>query len=176
MTACPFVSAWLQRGRSYDATFGHQLWVGGYRDGVERAVAFSQFPQYSCSTTGSSLNEIYRYYSSRGASGILWSVVDRWPTHSLLIKVGFWLLAGSGLNNIYRHYDDHFYLLWSVAVHGYYVDHSDLTILWNADIHRYYVSHGYYVDHSDLTILWNADIHRYNVGHCYLIALWRSDM
>uniref|UniRef100_A0A672GAM5 Ferrochelatase n=1 Tax=Salarias fasciatus TaxID=181472 RepID=A0A672GAM5_SALFA len=27
----------------------------------ERAVAFTQYPQYSCSTTGSSLNAIYRY-------------------------------------------------------------------------------------------------------------------
>jgi protoporphyrin/coproporphyrin ferrochelatase len=29
-------------------------------DGVQRAVAFTQYPQYSCSTTGSSLNELYR--------------------------------------------------------------------------------------------------------------------
>ena len=30
-------------------------------DGVEHAIAFSQYPQYSCSTTGSSLNAIYRF-------------------------------------------------------------------------------------------------------------------
>jgi hypothetical protein len=29
-------------------------------DGVRRAIAFTQYPQYSCSTTGSSLNDIYR--------------------------------------------------------------------------------------------------------------------
>ena len=29
-------------------------------DGVTRAVAFTQYPQYSCSTTGSSLNELVR--------------------------------------------------------------------------------------------------------------------
>ena len=29
-------------------------------DGVERAVAFTQYPQFSCSTTGSSLNELWR--------------------------------------------------------------------------------------------------------------------
>ena len=34
-------------------------------DGVRRAVAFTQYPQYSCSTTGSSLNELYR----RGKAG-----------------------------------------------------------------------------------------------------------
>ncbi|KAI0344839.1 ferrochelatase [Trametopsis cervina] len=52
------------------------------RDGVKRAVAFTQYPQYSCSTTGSSLNELYR----RGKTGELgegmeWSVIDRWGTH-----------------------------------------------------------------------------------------------
>jgi ferrochelatase len=30
------------------------------RDGVKRAIAFTQYPQYSCSTTGSSLNELMR--------------------------------------------------------------------------------------------------------------------
>ncbi|XP_018604093.2 ferrochelatase, mitochondrial [Scleropages formosus] len=57
------------------------------RDGVERAVAFTQYPQYSCSTTGSSLNAIYRYYSDRGERPKMrWSVIDRWPTHPLLIE------------------------------------------------------------------------------------------
>jgi protoporphyrin/coproporphyrin ferrochelatase len=57
-------------------------------DGVKRAVAFTQYPQYSCSTTGSSLNELYR----RGRSGefgsdIHWSVIDRWGTDSGFIEV-----------------------------------------------------------------------------------------
>ncbi|KAF4098982.1 hypothetical protein G5714_021012 [Onychostoma macrolepis] len=57
------------------------------KDGVERAVAFTQYPQYSCSTTGSSLNAIYRYYSSRSdRPKMRWSVIDRWPTHPLLIE------------------------------------------------------------------------------------------
>ncbi|KAF8625427.1 hypothetical protein AX15_005389 [Amanita polypyramis BW_CC] len=56
-------------------------------DGVKRAVAFTQYPQYSCSTTGSSLNEIYR----RGRSGefgsnVHWSVIDRWGTDSGFIE------------------------------------------------------------------------------------------
>ena len=29
-------------------------------DGVKRAVAFSQFPQWSCTTAGSSMNELWR--------------------------------------------------------------------------------------------------------------------
>ncbi|MEQ2178890.1 hypothetical protein GOODEAATRI_018909, partial [Goodea atripinnis] len=58
------------------------------KDGVERAVAFTQYPQYSCSTTGSSLNAIYRYYRNRGERPKMrWSVIDRWPTHPLLVEV-----------------------------------------------------------------------------------------
>lgn len=73
------------------------------KDGVKRAVAFTQYPQYSCSTTGSSLNELWKWRqrlegpstSSRhdnnnnetaGAKGtIQWSVIDRWPTHPGLV-------------------------------------------------------------------------------------------
>lgn len=51
-------------------------------DGVERAVAFTQYPQFSCSTTGSSLNELWR---AAGRTGLRdrfeWSVIDRWPVH-----------------------------------------------------------------------------------------------
>lgn len=55
-------------------------------DGVERAVAFTQYPQYSCSTTGSSLNAIYRHCKKSPASKLNWSVIDRWPIHPGLIK------------------------------------------------------------------------------------------
>ncbi|RSH95033.1 ferrochelatase hem15 [Saitozyma podzolica] len=58
-------------------------------DGVKRAVAFSQYPQYSCSTTGSSLNELYRVARSKdgwGGNGeVEWSVLDRWPAHPGLV-------------------------------------------------------------------------------------------
>lgn len=47
-------------------------------DGVKRAIAFTQYPQYSCSTTGSSLNELFRKGQD---TGIEWSVIDRWGTH-----------------------------------------------------------------------------------------------
>lgn len=59
------------------------------RDGVTRAIAFSQYPQYSCSTTGSSLNELYRQLTKNSKdepSSIKWSVIDRWPTHPGLIE------------------------------------------------------------------------------------------
>ncbi|KAF5393506.1 hypothetical protein D9757_000590 [Collybiopsis confluens] len=56
-------------------------------DGVTRAVAFTQYPQYSCSTTGSSLNELFK----RGKAGefgqdVSWSVIDRWGTHPGFIQ------------------------------------------------------------------------------------------
>lgn len=61
------------------------------RDGVERAVAFTQYPQYSCSTTGSSLNELHRVLKTEnkpeGAKDIAWSVIDRWPTESKFVEV-----------------------------------------------------------------------------------------
>jgi len=62
-------------------------------DGVTRAVAFSQYPQYSCSTTGSSLNELYVQLRKSqeadvadGKAPIRWSVIDRWPTQSGLVE------------------------------------------------------------------------------------------
>lgn len=56
-------------------------------DGIEHAIAFTQYPQYSCSTTGSSLNAIYRYYNQRHTpDNMTWSVIDRWPTHPGLVK------------------------------------------------------------------------------------------
>ncbi|TDL22638.1 ferrochelatase [Rickenella mellea] len=57
-----------------------------HKDGVKRAVAFTQYPQYSCSTTGSSLNELYRKRDVDGARGVEWSVVDRWGTHPGFIE------------------------------------------------------------------------------------------
>jgi len=57
------------------------------KDGIERAIAFSQYPQYSCQTTGSGLNTIYRYYAKNPApDNMIWSVIDRWPSHPGLIE------------------------------------------------------------------------------------------
>ncbi|TFK44703.1 hypothetical protein BDQ12DRAFT_593438 [Crucibulum laeve] len=55
-------------------------------DGVKRAIAFTQYPQYSCSTTGSSLNELYRRGKAGDLEGIEWSVIDRWGTHPGFIE------------------------------------------------------------------------------------------
>ena len=59
-----------------------------------RAVAFTQYPQYSCSTTGSSMNELWKWRhrlegktTEQNAPGsITWSVIDRWPVHHGLVE------------------------------------------------------------------------------------------
>ncbi|KAG8900635.1 ferrochelatase hem15 [Tulasnella sp. 403] len=57
------------------------------RDGIRRAVAFTQYPQYSCSTTGSSLMELWRHRTAqRTREDIEWSVIDRWGTHPGLVE------------------------------------------------------------------------------------------
>jgi protoporphyrin/coproporphyrin ferrochelatase len=56
-------------------------------DGVQRAVAFTQYPQFSCSTTGSSLNELWRAASRTGLRDAFeWSIIDRWPVHPGFIE------------------------------------------------------------------------------------------
>ena len=57
------------------------------KDGVEHVVAFSQYPQYSCTTSGSSMTAIYQHYAQRSEpTQMKWSVIDRWATHPPLIK------------------------------------------------------------------------------------------
>jgi protoporphyrin/coproporphyrin ferrochelatase len=56
-------------------------------DGVTRAVAFTLYPQFSCATTGSSLNELWR--AARGLrmeNTFQWSVIDRWPVYPGFIQ------------------------------------------------------------------------------------------
>ena len=53
-----------------------------HRDGVTRAVAFSQYPHFSCTTAGSSLNELWRELRDlKLEDAFSWSVIDRWPLH-----------------------------------------------------------------------------------------------
>lgn len=56
-------------------------------DGVTRAVAFTQYPQFSCATTGSSVNELWRAARRLGLQQAFeWSVIDRWPSNPLFIE------------------------------------------------------------------------------------------
>ncbi|CAL8071914.1 unnamed protein product [Calicophoron daubneyi] len=73
-------------------------------DGVERVVAFSQYPQFSCTTSGSSFNTIARHYLAgenggsftgveriqsppmkNGVPTAIWSFIDRWPAATPLV-------------------------------------------------------------------------------------------
>ncbi len=55
-------------------------------DGVTRAVAFTQYPQWSCSTTGASLNELSRTLASLDmVDQFRWSMIDRWYGHDAFI-------------------------------------------------------------------------------------------
>ncbi|KAG1824164.1 hypothetical protein EV424DRAFT_1320861 [Suillus variegatus] len=58
-------------------------------DGVKRAIVFTQYPQYSCRTTGSSLNELFRRGRAGEMGDIEWSVIDRWGTHPGFIEAHF---------------------------------------------------------------------------------------
>ncbi|KAL2313733.1 Ferrochelatase, mitochondrial [Schizosaccharomyces pombe] len=54
---------------------------------VSRAVAFSQYPQWSCATSGASLNELRRKLIEKGMEkDFEWSIVDRWPLQQGLIN------------------------------------------------------------------------------------------
>ncbi len=56
-------------------------------DGVKRAIAFTQYPQYSCATTGSSLNELWRAAKRLGLENqFSWSIIDRWGSDNGFIK------------------------------------------------------------------------------------------
>ncbi len=56
-------------------------------DGIERAIAFTQYQHFSCATTGSSLNELWRAAGRLGlANKFQWSVIDRWPTDTGFIR------------------------------------------------------------------------------------------
>lgn len=57
------------------------------KDAPERLILFSQYPQYSCATSGSSFNSIYTHFKNKTPlNGMKWSVIDRWPTHPLLVQ------------------------------------------------------------------------------------------
>lgn len=56
-------------------------------DGVTRAIAFTQYPHFSCATTGSSLNELWRELRRLNMEETFsWSLIDRWPTHPGFVK------------------------------------------------------------------------------------------
>lgn len=66
--------------------YAHPLTEHAYeqmlKDGIDRAVAFTQYPQYSFSTTQSNLNELKRVRDAMDPDHkIEWSSILQWPTH-----------------------------------------------------------------------------------------------
>lgn len=61
-------------------------------DQAENVVILSKYPQYSCSTTGSNLNDISRYCVQEKKHleekpKQRWSLIDRWPVASAIVDV-----------------------------------------------------------------------------------------
>lgn len=57
------------------------------KDHVQRAIVLTMYPQYSCSTTGSSLNQLWRKLKDfPSLQKIRWSTIDRWPTQPKFIE------------------------------------------------------------------------------------------
>ncbi|CAB4255537.1 similar to Saccharomyces cerevisiae YOR176W HEM15 Ferrochelatase [Maudiozyma barnettii] len=55
-------------------------------DGITRAVALTQYQQFSYSTTGSSINELWRQVKKLDPNrSIVWSTIDRWPSNKGLV-------------------------------------------------------------------------------------------
>jgi protoporphyrin/coproporphyrin ferrochelatase len=63
----------------YAAPFADDALRTMARDGITRAVAFTQYPQWSCATSGSSFNDLHRALERTGLeSRFEWSLIDRW--------------------------------------------------------------------------------------------------
>ncbi|GLV37405.1 Ferrochelatase [Carabus blaptoides fortunei] len=71
----------------YVPPFTHEAFEQVEKDGIQRLVIFSQYPQYSCATSGSSFNEIFKLFKNKKLPNDLkMSVIDRWPTHPLFAR------------------------------------------------------------------------------------------
>lgn len=66
----------------YTEPFSDDALLAMAADGISRAVVFTQYPQWSCSTTGASINELQRALVRTGLQGRFdWSFIDRWHLH-----------------------------------------------------------------------------------------------
>lgn len=71
----------------YTPPFADDALLAMQADGIERAIAFTQYPQWSCSTTGSSLNDLWRAVARTGLeSKFTWSIIDRWGEHDSFVQ------------------------------------------------------------------------------------------
>lgn len=97
----------------YAPPFADDALLAMHADGIERAVAFTQYPQWSCTTTGSSLNDLWRALSRQGLEvAFEWSVLDRWGDDDGFVRS----VAGAirdGLEQYAPHERDEVLLLYS---------------------------------------------------------------
>ena len=57
------------------------------KDNIQHGIVFSQYPHFSCTTTGSSLNHLWRETIRLGYENrFTWSIIDRWPTHPIFVS------------------------------------------------------------------------------------------
>lgn len=71
----------------YTTPFADEALYAMHADGVTRAIAFTQYPQWSCSTTGSSLNDLWRALRCAGLEeAFTWSIIDRWGEHEGFVR------------------------------------------------------------------------------------------
>lgn len=71
----------------YVAPFADDAVQAMRADGITRAIAFTQYPQWSCTTSGSSYNELWRALDRHELQDAFeWSLLDRWGTHPGFVK------------------------------------------------------------------------------------------
>lgn len=71
----------------YAPPFSDDALLAMAADGVARVVVVTMYPQWSCCTTGSSLNELARALARTRLEGAFeWSVIDRWPLHAGFVR------------------------------------------------------------------------------------------
>ncbi|KII69040.1 Ferrochelatase, mitochondrial [Thelohanellus kitauei] len=73
-------------GFRYSPPFTHDAISSALQDGVERLIFFSQYPQFSCSTSGSSFNEAADFFIKNPSNIPQISMIDRWYDHPSYIK------------------------------------------------------------------------------------------
>ncbi len=97
----------------YAAPFADDAVRQMHADGITRAIAFTQYPQWSCTTTGSSLNDLWRALERQKLEDAFeWSIVDRWGNNDGFVR-SVAAAIRNGLQQYAPHERDEVLLLYS---------------------------------------------------------------